>query len=181
MRLYEGTIAEFNSDVLQSVLADKLAGKYRSYYRRAAGESEHRSWRQSCHYLKHSFESAGLTKNKVILEYELPYSTRRLDVLIFGSDLDDKETIVLIELKQWSNDSVSDVSADGNIRVDYGRYVREVAHPSLQVEGYHFDLQDFLTVFEDKTPLALVPCLTATTMHGCKSHVSCSLRSSKQL
>ena len=158
MRLYEGTIREFNADVVQSVLATKLAKKYHNYYQRAPAESEHRAWRQSCHYLKNSFEAARLIENKLIIEYELPYSTRRIDVLLFGGDGEYKDSIVLIELKQWSNDSVTDAQADGNITVNYGRFIREVAHPALQVEGYHFDLKDFLKVFEDRNPPVLSSC-----------------------
>ena len=152
MRLYEGTVVDFNTDVIRSVLADKLAERYQNYYQRAVGKSEYRAWQQSSQYLKNSFEAAPLTDNKLVIEYELPYSSRRIDVLLFGSDSADKDSIVLLELKQWSNDNVSDALAEGNINVDYGQFVKEVAHPSLQVEGYHFDLQDFLKVFEDRNP-----------------------------
>lgn len=158
MRLYEGTVADFNTDVIRSVLADKLAEKYRNYYQRSVGQSEYRAWQQSSQYLKNSFEAAALIDNKLVIEYELPYSSRRIDALLFGSDSTDKDSIVLIELKQWSNESVSDASADGNINVDYGRFVKEVAHPSLQVEGYHFDLQDFVKLFEERNPPGLSSC-----------------------
>ncbi len=152
MRLYEGTVADFNSAVVKNVLADKLAENYRSYYRRSAGESEHRAWQHSSQYLKNSFEASSLTDNKLLLEYELPYSSRRIDALLFGSDSTMKNSVVLIELKQWSNENVRDAAAEGNINVDYGRFIKEVAHPSLQVEGYHFDLKDFLKIFEDEDP-----------------------------
>lgn len=152
MRLYEGTVADFNADVIRSALADKLAEKYQNYYQRTVGKSEYRAWQQSSQYLKNSFEAAPLKNNKLVIEYELPYSSRRIDVLLFGSDIGNKDSIVLLELKQWSNENVSDAPAEGNINVDYGQFVKEVAHPSLQVEGYHFDLQDFLNVFEDHNP-----------------------------
>lgn len=158
MRLYEGTVTDFNADVIRSALADKLAEKYKNYYRKSVGESEYRAWQQSSQYLKNSLEASTLTDNKLIIEYELPYSSRRIDVLLFGSDYANKDSIVLLELKQWSNDSVRDVPAEGNINVDYGQYVKEVAHPSLQVEGYHYDLQDFLKVFEDRHPPSLNSC-----------------------
>jgi DUF2075 family protein len=158
MRLYEGTVAKFNDDVIRSVLADKLAEKYRNYYQRAVGKPEYRAWQQSSQYLKNSFEAATLTDNKLVIEYELPYSSRRIDVLLFGGDSSKRDSIVLLELKQWSNDNVSNASAEGNITVDYGQFVQEVAHPSLQVEGYHFDLQDFLKVFEDRNPPSLNSC-----------------------
>jgi len=42
--------------------------------------------------------------------------------------------------------------------VDYGRFRREQAHPSLQVQGYHYDLKDFLTVFGEKPDIELNSC-----------------------
>lgn len=158
MRLYEGTVADFNNDVIKNSLADKLWEKYKSYYKKDPGESEYRSWQQSSQYLKSSFEAASLIHNSLIIEYELPYSARRIDVLVFGQDSAKKDSIVLIELKQWSNENVSEAEAEGNIVVDFGRHVNEVAHPSLQVEGYHFDLLDFLKVFEDENPPDLSSC-----------------------
>jgi DUF2075 family protein len=158
MRLYEATVDSFNEDVLRNLLADKLAEKFHSYYRHWPNESERNAWQQSSQYLKNSFEAAPLTDNKLIIEYELPYSTRRIDVLLFGGDSNGKDSVVLVELKQWSNENVRDAAADGNITVDFGRFVKEVAHPSLQVEGYHFDLQDFLKVFEDRGSPSLSSC-----------------------
>jgi len=124
MRLYEGTVADFNSDVIRSILADKLAEKYQNHYQKTVGKSEYRAWQQSSQYLKNCFEVAPLTHNKLIVEYELPYSSRRIDVLLFGSDSAEKDCIVLLELKQWSNDNVSNVPAEGNINVDYGQFVK---------------------------------------------------------
>jgi len=150
MRLFEGTVAEFTGDVRQNLMADKLASRFRNYYRREVGKSERRSWQQSLNFLKNSFEESELDKNQLIIEYELPYSSRRIDAMVFGQNSKNRDSIVLIELKQWSNENVKNCDADGNIIVDYGRFAKEVAHPSLQVEGYHYDLKDFLSVFEEK-------------------------------
>jgi hypothetical protein len=120
--------------------------------------SEHRAWQQSLNFLKNSFEFTGLVDNKLIIEYELPYSTRRLDVLLFGRDTQKTDSVVLIELKQWSNESVEDCPSEGNIFVDYGRFRKEQAHPSLQVQGYHYDLKDFLTIFGEKPDITLDSC-----------------------
>ena len=70
------------------------------------------------------------------------------DVLMYwylGKDNEKKDAVVLMELKQWSNEHVYDCENEGNVVVDFfGK--REMPHPSLQVEGYHFDLQDFLLI-----------------------------------
>jgi uncharacterized protein len=158
MRLYEGTIAEFSKGVIENAIADQIGASYERYYQRRVGSSEFRAWQQSLNYLRNSFDYSGLVENKLIIEFELPYSTRRIDVLLFGRDDHKCESVVLIELKQWSNDNVQDCPAEGNILVDYGRFKKEQAHPSLQVQGYHYDLKDFLTIFSEEPEISLNSC-----------------------
>jgi hypothetical protein len=86
MRLYEGTVADFNQAVLQNEIADRIAFSYERYYLRRVGQPEYRAWQQSFNFLRNSFEQTGLTDNTLIIEYEQPYSTRRIDVLLFGRD-----------------------------------------------------------------------------------------------
>jgi len=157
MKLYEGTIKEFAEDVVHNRIADLLENNYRSYYKKHPSEPEYRSWQQSLNFLNNAFRYSALINNKVIIEYELPYSARRIDVLVFGKNNTNKDSVVLMELKQWSNEHVYDCENEGNVIIDFfGK--REVAHPCLQVEGYHFDLQDFLTVFNDNDPPNLNSC-----------------------
>jgi len=158
MRLYEGTIADFNKGVLENAIADQIGASYERYYKRRVNSSEFRAWQQSLNFLKNSFEYSSLLDNRIIIEYELPYSTRRIDVLLFGRGLNKTDSVVLIELKQWSNENVEDCPSDGNIVVDYGRFKKEQAHPSLQVQGYHYDLKDFLTIFNEKPEISLDSC-----------------------
>jgi len=158
MRLYEGAIADFNAAVLENKIADQIASKYQIYYGRAAGQSEFRAWQQSLVFARNAFDYSRLSDNFLIVEYELPYSTRRIDVLVFGRDGQKTDSVVLIELKQWSNENVDDCLTEGNILVDYGRFKKEQAHPSLQVQGYHFDLTDFLTIFGEEPKVTLNSC-----------------------
>src|SRR5882762_3963865 len=88
MRLYEGTVSDFNSAVLQNQIADQISLNSEEYYKRRVAPSEYRSWQQSLNFLKNSFDITGLRDNRLVIEYELPYSTRRNDVLIFGQDQD---------------------------------------------------------------------------------------------
>jgi uncharacterized protein len=158
MRLYEGTIAEFNAAIIRNELADQLSFNFQQYFHRPANPMEQRAWQQSLNYLKNSFEYTGLQNNKIIIEYQLPYSTRRIDVLLFGRNHRQNESVVLMELKQWSNENVEDCPAEGNIIVDYGKFRKEQVHPSLQVQAYHYDLKDFITLFTENPELVLDSC-----------------------
>lgn len=150
MILYEGTIERFNDDVMQNCIADRAAEKYQAHYKRNPNPSEYRSWVNSLAILNNSFHYAGLKDNHILVEYELPYSSKRIDVMLFGNDGGGEENVVMLELKQWSNDKVRDADSDGNVIVDYGTRISEEPHPSLQVEGYYFHLKDFVKIFDNK-------------------------------
>src|SRR3989344_838450 len=153
MILYEGTTETFNEDVMQNCIADRVADKYTIHYKRRPSPSEFRSFQNSLPLLNYAFRNADLKDNKVLLEYELPYSSQRIDVLLFGKSIDGQENIVILELKQWSNDGVKNSESGGNVFFVDVRYQAgwvERAHPSLQVEGYYQHLKDFKRIFEEK-------------------------------
>lgn len=158
MRLYEGTIDRFRKDVIQNQIADIISNNYFIHYGRSVAPSEKNSWNNSLNFVKNALDFSQLNDNKVVVEYELPYSSRRIDVLLFGRNGRKRDSIVLIELKQWSNDNIKDCETEGNVIVDYGRFKKEQAHPSLQVEGYHYDLKDFMTIFAEKLSPKLSSC-----------------------
>lgn len=159
MILYEGSIEQFSDDVMQNSIADRTAEKFEAYYNRKPGDSEYRAWTNSLAILHNSFQYAELKDNYIIVEYELPFTSQRVDVILFGQDKNDKGNVVVMELKQWSNESIKPSEADGNLLlVDYGRHSKEQPHPSLQVQGYHFGLLDFISLFEEKDAPNLNSC-----------------------
>lgn len=158
MRLYEGTVEQFKDDVIQNRIADVVSKNYEEHYGKRANPSEVNSWRNSLNFMKNALDYSNLENNRIIIEFELPYSSSRIDVLLFGKDSEQEDNIVLIELKQWSNANVEDSEEEGNIIVDFGRFKKKQAHPSLQVQGYEFGLKDFMSVFEEKPMISLSPC-----------------------
>jgi hypothetical protein len=150
MRLYEGTIERFRKDVIENKIADMISEKFEEYYGTKPNTSQVNSWDISLRFMKDALDYSDLRDTHLTIEYELAYSSRRIDVLLFGRSVLGQDNIVLIELKQWSNPHVFDCETDGNIIVDYGRFRKEVVHPSLQVEGYHLYLKDFMTIFEEE-------------------------------
>ncbi len=154
MIVYQGTIEEFNNLVLHNQIADKIAENFKKIFHRL-NEREYRAWQYSLSILNYSFINAKLKDNYLIIEYQLPYSSSRIDVLLFGKNKNNQESIVILELKQWSNDEIKLSEFNGNIKVNYGNFIKEVPHPSLQVQGYYFYLKDFKKIFEEKDTLLL--------------------------
>lgn len=159
MKLYEEIIENFKKDVDYGKIADKISNVYEDYYNHRASPSEINSWVKSLSFLKEALETASLSKNRIIIEYELPYSEKRIDVILFGEGESGDENIIIIELKQWSNEHVEDSESEGNIIVDFGKFKKEMPHPSLQTEGYYWYLKDFMTVFEEQPGIILSACV----------------------
>jgi len=82
-------------------LTDALWEAFRYSYRRDPGPSEVNSWPNSLRAISGAFGTGGLTDNSVILEYELPLSSKRLDCMILGRSSVGNDQAVIIELKQW--------------------------------------------------------------------------------
>ncbi len=152
MKLYSGTTAEFSQDILQNRLPDKLKEAYTTHYYRSPSPSEVVSWTNSLQFVKNAIELASLKDNMLVIEYELPYSNRRIDCMLFGSG-GGGDNVVLMELKQWTR--VQDCDLENNIITFVGGANRIEAHPSYQVGGYHHYLKDFIKIFEDTPPLNL--------------------------
>ena len=101
MRLYAGSTTEFQKDTIHNQIADKLKSALFQYYRYNPGDPEVRSWQNSLRALAQVFQFAELNDHGVILEYQLPLTSKRLDCLVMGKDHHENDNAVIIELKQW--------------------------------------------------------------------------------
>lgn len=157
MRLYQGTTAQFIEETRNNKIADVLEHSYEEYYGYKTSPGEYMSWTNSLQFVKNLIESSKLINNMIILEYELPYNTGRIDCILFGTGKNRDKNIVVVELKQWSK--VEDCEIDGNIITFIGGAKRMEPHPSIQVGGYHNYLLDFVQVFEDNKDIVLSSCV----------------------
>lgn len=157
MRLYSGSSGQFIQDTIQNQIAEKLKSAFFNYFRYYPSPSEVNSWRNSLRSISQVFQYAELLDHGVILEYQLPLTSRRLDCLICGKDDRKKDNAVIIELKQWEKCEESD--KDNEVLTWVGGAKREVLHPSVQVRQYQMYLQDTHTAFNDDTePITLEAC-----------------------
>jgi hypothetical protein len=157
MRLYSGSSNNFITDTIQNQIADKLAASFFDYYRYQPSPNEKRSWQNSLRSLVNILQYGNHKDHGVILEYQLPLTSFRLDCLICGKDSSNKDNAVIIELKQW--DGCTDSECDEEVITYVGKGMREVLHPSVQVSRYKTYLADVQTVFyEGDNPVSLSSC-----------------------
>ena len=157
MRLYAGTSQQFIEDAYQNQIAEKLKLAFFEYYRYHPSQAEVSSWRNSLRAISQIFQHAGLLDHGVMVEYQLPLSSRRLDCMICGRDGAGADNAVIIELKQW--EKCKDAEGANEVTTWIAGAQRELLHPSVQVDGYKSYLESTHTAFhEDQNPVVLNAC-----------------------
>ncbi|MFM8353033.1 MAG: DNA/RNA helicase domain-containing protein [Actinomycetales bacterium] len=147
--------------VVEAMTANLLASTGRG-----PTQGEVRSWRASLPVLVNDVIAAGLPNVEILVEHQLPLTSRRVDAILAGNHPKTKEpSYVLVELKQWGSAENYD-DAPGLVRLDaYGH--RPVLHPIDQVDGYRQYLLDFLPALaEQPNAVAAIAYLHNATEHG---------------
>jgi uncharacterized protein len=139
MRLYSGTTTTLADDSAHNRIANKLRDAFFRELRYEPSHSEMSSWRNSLRALSQAFQLGSLNDHGVLIEYQLPQTSKRLDCIVTGRDLDRRDQAVIVELKQWERCC----EAFGDKVVSFvGGGDRQVLHPSVQVRQYTWSLGD---------------------------------------
>jgi len=134
--------ASLVGSAMERQIAGIIADHLRATTGRSPSESERKSWRRSLPVLAHDLVEAGLGEVEMLIEYQLPLTSKRADVVLAGVDRrSGGDAYVVVELKQWSQAELY----EGNERlvVVEGMH-RELEHPLLQVQGYCDYIADFV-------------------------------------
>ena len=156
MRLYSGTTASLIDDTTKNRIAGKLSDAFFHEFRFPPAPSEVNSWRNSLRAVSQVFQEGDLLNNGVILEFQLPLTSRRLDCLVTGRNEWSKENAVIVELKQW--DKCQDGGGRNELTTWVGGNLRDVLHPSAQVGQYKTYLEDAHTAFDQASGIQLNAC-----------------------
>ena len=143
MRLYAGPSQQFLEDTIQNQIAEKLKLAFFYHFRFNPSPNEVNAWRNSLRSLSQVIQHAELLYHGIILEYQLPLSSKRLDCMICGKDDKSKDNAIIVELKQW--DKCEETESDQLLSTWVGGGKRDVLHPSVQVGQYQMYLQDIHT------------------------------------
>lgn len=148
MIIYSKNIKEFNRDIsfgISKILNDLIKKKMFKF----SGKSEIESWNSSLNYFSKILNECNLDENCTItLEYNLPMTSNRIDLILSGYDKNNKEKLIVFELKQW--EKVNDVlSSDYLVETFINGGLRQVLHPGYQVWSYGQLLKDFNTYIQD--------------------------------
>jgi len=145
MLAYCSTLGQFIGDVATGNIAQIIESTFRETFGQGTSPAEIRSWQNSllalCNVLNHPMfpETTG-----VGVEFQLPKTSKRIDVLLTGFNSKAQREVLIVELKQWA--TADSTSMDGVVETFVGGSLRHVSHPSYQAWSYAQLLTDFALI-----------------------------------
>jgi len=157
MIVYQADKKEFLLDYNDRDIEDVIHAKYRATTSRKVAQAEVRSWRESLGYVARVLSDPDSADDVgVAIEFILPQSAKRIDVILAGHADDGSRRLIVVELKQWSSVGATDRDAIVLLRGG-GRPDQVRVHPSYQAWSYTAFLEGFNEAVYDGG-LQLRPC-----------------------
>ncbi len=156
MLVYEGIKSEFINDVNLNLIVNKIYDKYKHFFGKTS-ESQLNSWKNSMQYMRGVLDDGEIPGNcGVAIEFNIPTTSKRIDFILSGKDKNKKDSVIIVELKQWETCTAVD-GKDGIVSTYTGHGIREVAHPSYQAMSYANLIRDFNETVQLEE-IGLYPC-----------------------
>ena len=156
MLVYEGVKSEFINDVNLNLIVNKIYEKYQKYFGKTS-DSQLNSWKNSMQYMRGVLDDKVIPDNAgVAIEFNIPTTSKRIDFILSGRDKNKKDSVIIIELKQWEKCEAVE-GKDGIVSTFTGHAIREVTHPSYQAMSYANLIKDFNETVQLED-IGLYPC-----------------------
>ncbi len=156
MIVYQSTKEGFLEDVLLNEIDTKINQAFYDHLGRHTSPNEVLSWTNSMMHMSNVLMDNEIAANAGIsIEFQIPLTSQRIDFIITGLDEDQKEQVIIIELKQWSSAQLTDKDAMVRTRFQHGE--TETVHPSYQAWSYAALIESYNQTVRDEQ-INLVPC-----------------------
>ena len=157
MIVYEAEKKDFLRDYDDRDIEDVIHAQFQAKTNRKVSAAEIRSWRESLGYIARVLRDDSIANDiAVAIEFVLPQSAKRIDVLLAGHADDGSRRLVVVELKQWS--AVHASEKDAIVMLQGGNSPSQArVHPSYQAWSYTAFLEGFNDAVYDGG-LQLKPC-----------------------
>ncbi len=158
MIIYGGAKSKFLDDVLDGDIDNKLKDNLKEKMGITVSKNEARSWINSLKHMHAVLSTSDIPDDVgVSLEYNIPHSSKRIDMILTGRDELKNHIAVVIELKQWEKGEEV-IDQDGIVRTYLGGNERTTTHPSCQVWDYVRSIERYNAAVQDER-IGLHPCV----------------------
>ena len=164
MIIYKSSASEFINVVREGQIDYVIHQNFQEKLGRRTSEREVESWRGSLPIMRDVLELAGCPLDaRVTIECQIPNTSKRIDFIISGLNVENEPSAVVVELKGWSSAQLT--SQDAIVKTALGGGIREVTHPSYQAWSYVDLLRNFNSSIETHN-INLSAC---AFIHNCTS------------
>ena len=119
MIIYEALKRDFVNDVKDDLLVTKLYNQYQEKIGQTS-MNEIRSWNNSLVQIRNVVDDTCIPDDSgIAIEFNIPYTSKRVDFIVSGKNDENQNTAVIIELKQWDKVEVVD-DKDGIVKTYLG-------------------------------------------------------------
>lgn len=117
-------------------IEDKVREEVKRKLGHNVGDAEYSSWRNSLgNAMYHAMNTIEIPGDAgVAIEYRVNGRAFRIDFMLSGKNNSGKESLVIIELKQWTDIEFSDLAE--HVRTYVGGGIKDKPHPSYQAWSY---------------------------------------------
>lgn len=99
MLVYDGTKEEILRSVETDTIAIEIEERVYCMMHRSTSRSEFRAWENSLEYMYKVLNDDAIPNDSgIAIEYNIPQTSKRIDFLISGYDLNYKSNVIIIEL-----------------------------------------------------------------------------------
>lgn len=156
MIVYSANKTQFLNDVLTNDIEGIVLKNVKQKLNRGVGIAEIKSWAASLVYMDRIMQDQEIPEDcGIAIEYQIPQTGKRIDFIISGQDKNNKDSVLLVELKQWSEAKLT--NKDSILETYVGGRIGEHTHPSYQAWSYATLLQGFNEVVYTEN-IQLHPC-----------------------
>ena len=144
MILYCDTVNNFINSCsgADPIIGKQILEKFQQKGLGSKSQSEYNSWIHSLPKVASALNSTLIPQDAYVgVEYKLIDTKQRVDFLIYGKDNDDKENVVIVELKQWSEVKKSNLA--NYVVTNGGHGDDDYWHPSYQAYNYANIMKNF--------------------------------------
>ena len=161
MLAYLANKAQFLSDA--HIIEDLVRDSVKENLGIGVSQNEYASWRNSLgNGMSHIIASPEIPNDAgIAIEYQINKLKNRIDFIVSGKDAQGEESIVIVELKQWTDVDYSELPEHVNTFV--GQKKRNVVHPSYQARSYA-SLLEMYNEYVYETPVKVQSC---AYLHNC--------------
>ena len=158
MIVYNANKGQFVQDVRTNVIATKILDLIREKGLNAGHDREFAAWQNSMQFMRNIVDDRDIDDDvQIAIEYNIPQTSKRVDFIIIGANQSGKDSIVIVELKQWTKAEVVDDDMHFSVRTFVANDNRIVCHPSYQAYSYSRFISNYSQEVHNRN-ISLVPC-----------------------